>query len=119
LANISEQDDATLVAYKGALLTLKAKFTRSIKSKKSYFKEGVALLEHAISEEPENIEIRCIRMGVQENSPRIVNYKGQIAEDKKFLLDHYDTIKNQEVKEFIQGFVVHSKRFNDAEKQLF
>ena len=108
-----------LVAYKGALLTVKAKFSGPIKDKKKYFKEGVALLEHAISREPENIEIRCLRMGVQENSPKILKYKGNIDEDKNFLLDHYATVKNEEVKELIQGFVRQSEHFGDAEKQLF
>ena len=119
LADITKDDDAVLVAYKGALLTVKAKFSGPIKDKKKYFKEGVALLEHAISREPENIEIRCLRMGVQENSPKILKYKGNIDEDKNFLLDHYATVQNEEVKELIQGFVRQSEHFGDAENQLF
>jgi hypothetical protein len=119
IAQISINDEATLVAYKGALLTLKAKFTRSISDKKSYFKEGVALLEHAISTEPDNIEIRCIRMGVQENAPKILKYKGNIEKDKQFLLDHFTSVKNLEIKELIQGYVRQSKHFSEAEKQLF
>ncbi len=119
LAQISKNDDATFAAYKGALLTIKAKFTKLIKDKKSYFKEGVALLEHAISIEPENIEIRCIRMGVQENSPKTLKYKGNIDKDKQFLLDHYAAVKNLEIKELIEAYVRQSKHFSDAEKQLF
>ena len=119
LAQISKTDDAILVAYKGALLTIKAKFSGPIKDKKRYFKEGAALLEHAISAEPENIELRCIRMGVQENSPKILRYKSNIDEDKQFLIDHYSSIKNQEIKDLIEGYVRQSTHFSDAEKQLF
>ncbi len=119
LADISTKGEATLVAYKGALLTIKAKFTKPIKDKKAYFKEGVALLEHAITAEPKNIEIRCIRMGVQENSPKALKYKDNIEEDKKFLIDHYTKVKNQEVKELIEGYVRQSAHFSATEKQLF
>lgn len=119
LAGISINDDPTLAAYKGALLTIKAKFTKQVEDRKSYFKEGVVLLEQAILTEPENIEIRCIRMGVQENSPKILKYKGNIEKDKQFLLDHYASVRNLEIKELIEGYVRQSKHFTDAEKQLF
>ena len=119
IAQISIIDNPTLVAYKGALLTIKANFTKPIKNKKIYFKEGVELLEHAISTDPKNIEIRCIRMGVQENAPKILKYKGSIDKDKQFLLDNFPSVKNLEIKAFIQGYVRHSKHFSDAEKQLF
>lgn len=119
LAQISKNDDAIRLAYKGALLAIKAKFSGPIKDKKRYFKEGAALLEHAISIDPENIEIRCIRMGVQENSPKILKYKNNIEEDKQFLLDHFTMVKNQEIKDLIEGYVRQSAHFSDAEKQLF
>lgn len=119
LAEISKEDDANLAAYKGALLTIKAKFTGPIKDKKKYFKEGVTLIEHAISSEPKNIEIRCLRMGVQENSPKILRYKGNIDADKQFLIDNFNSVKNIEIKELIAGYVRQSNHFSAAEKQLF
>jgi hypothetical protein len=119
LAHISKKDDAIFLAYKGALLTIQAKFTKPIKDKKAYLKQGVTLLEHAISKEPENIELRCLRMGVQENSPKVMKYKGHIDEDKKFLIDHYTSVKNQEIKHLIEGYVRQSAQFTAAEKQLF
>ncbi|MFS4445576.1 hypothetical protein [Maribacter sp. 2307UL18-2] len=119
LSEVSEEDDATLIAYKGALLTLKAKFTRAIRDKKKYFKEGATLLEHAISKAPESIEIRCLRMGVQENAPKLLRYKGDLDEDKQFILNRYPLLKDEGIKAFIQGYVSHSKQFSTAEKQLF
>lgn len=119
LAEISKEDDANLAAYKGALLTIKAKFTGPIKDKKKYFKEGVSLLENAISIEPENIELRCLRMGVQENSPKILRYKGNIDADKQFLIDNFNSVKNIEIKELIEGYVRQSTHFSATEKQLF
>ena len=119
LAHVSTQDEATLVAYKGALLTIRARNSKGISDKISYFKEGKTLLEQAISEAPENIEIRCLRMGVQENSPKIVRYKGNLDTDKKFLIDNYAAVKNEEVKVFVEGYVRQSDQFTDTEKRLF
>ena len=119
LADISTENAPILAAYKGALLTIQARNSKGISNKISYFKEGKTLLENAISAEPNNIEIRSLRMGVQENSPRIVRYKGNIDEDKKFIIDNYPSVKNQEIRAFIEGYVRQSDQFSDTEKQLF
>ncbi len=119
LSSISKEDEASLVAYKGAVLTLKAKFAQSLKSKKTYFEQGAELLEHAVETKPDNIEIRCLRLSVQENAPKIVGYRKAISEDRQFILDNYRAVKDLEVKKFIKGFVMVSKAFNETEKQLF
>lgn len=119
LTQVSHNDSKTLVAYKGAVSTLMAKYAKGIKQKKEYFKEGAKLLEHAIKGEPENIEIRCIRLGVQENSPKIVGYKDNIPEDKQFVLDHYHDISSEAIKAFIKDYVIQSSLFDEREKQLF
>ena len=119
LSPIGKTDNKVLVAYKGAVTTLKAKFAKRIKDKKAFFKEGAQLLEYAIASEPKNLEIRCLRLGVQENSPKIVGYKDRIQEDKQFLLTHYKTTTNKSVRKFVKGYVLLSKVFSEAEKQLF
>lgn len=119
LTSVSKENNTVLVAYKGAVLTLKAKFARGIGNKKGYFKEGAELIEYAIKTKPKNIEIRCIRLGVQENSPRITGYKKNISEDKDFILKNYSSITDSEVKKFVKGYVVISDAFSDSEKQLF
>lgn len=119
LASVSKEKNTILSAYKGAILTLKAKFAKGIGNKKSYFKEGAELIEYAIKTKPSNIELRCIRLGVQENSPRITGYKKNISEDKDFILKNYHTTTNAEVKKFVKGYVIISDAFSGAEKQLF
>jgi len=119
LSYVTKEEHKTLVAYKGAIATLKAKFAKGIKNKKTFFKEGAELLEYAISEEPNNLEIRCLRLGVQENSPKIVGYKKAIQKDKQFILNNYNSIGDKEIRKFIKGYVLLSELFTDAEKQLF
>lgn len=119
LSSFPKEKNKTVVAYRGAVATLKAKFARGFKNKKTFFKQGTELLDFAVSSEPKNIEIRCLRLGVQENSPGIVGYKDNIEEDKKFILDHYKLNTDTEVKNFVKGYILLSDLFTDAEKQLF
>lgn len=119
LASVSDSDPMVLLAYKGAISTLKAKYAKGVKHKKEYFKTGKSLLESAVEGDPHNIEIRCLRLSVQENAPNIVGYKEHIEEDKKFILDHYQNTASKEAKAFIKNYVLQSALFSDSEKQLF
>jgi len=119
LSSISKEDHKTRVAYRGAVATLKAKFASGFIKKKNFFKEGAGLLDYAIKSEPEDIEIRCLRLGVQENAPRIVGYNKNIDEDKQFILDNYKLSTDSEVRKFVKGYVLLSNLFSEAEKQLF
>ncbi len=119
LSVVSKSNNKTLVAYKGAVLTLMAKFASSTSDKKKYFKEGATLLDYAVSVAPNNIEIRTIRLGVQENSPRIVGYRAQKEEDKNYILKHYKSTTSNEVKAFVKNFALQSITFSEEEKLKF
>ncbi|MCB0436958.1 MAG: hypothetical protein KDD08_12965 [Mangrovimonas sp.] len=115
--NVSKEDNTVLVGYKAAALTLKAKLEKTIKSKKSTFIEGRDLLEYAINKTPDNVELRFIRLGIQENTPKILKYKDKIETDKAFLLEHYNAIASQDLKNHITSYIKQSKEFTAAEKQ--
>ena len=117
LANVSMEDSLVIVAYKGAALALTAKIEVGIKNKTAAFKKGVEYLEYAIKSDPENIELRFVRLSVQENSPRIVNYKDSIEEDKAFIFEHFQHILSTSLKEYIGDFILQSKAFSSEEKE--
>ncbi|WP_339713640.1 hypothetical protein [uncultured Kriegella sp.] len=119
LVDVTKEDEKILVAYKGAVSTLMAKYAKGIKNKKDFFKTGAELIEYAVEKEPENLEIRCIRLSVQENSPKIVGYKDNIPEDKQFLINNYKSASSTPVTTFIKNYVMGSALFDTAEKQLF
>ncbi len=119
LESVSQQDNMVLVAYKGAVMTLSAKYTRENMERKNLFKDGVSLLEYAVSQKPENIEIRCLRFSIQENSPKFLKYKSNIQEDKAFILNQYENTNSKAVKDFVKSFVLQSTEFNTEEKQRF
>ncbi|MEW5674712.1 hypothetical protein ABGT15_00170 [Flavobacterium enshiense] len=110
------RDNKTLLAYKGAALTLKSKFASDKKIRKESFTEGVMLLENCVKKEPKNAEIRLIRLSIQENTPKFLKYKANIEEDKKMILASFDK-EPKELQNYIRTYVQQSKVFTDTEKQ--
>jgi len=80
-------------AYLGALIMKSAQFPSTPKEKIAVFKEGKELLESSISKEPKNGEFRFLRLAMQEKSPKILHYNGNIEEDKKILLETYGNME--------------------------
>lgn len=117
LADVTKDDNKTLVAYKGASLTIASRLEKKVSDKSKKFKEGSSLIEYAAANEPNNIEIRLIRLSVQENVPKIVNYRANKKEDAKFLLDHYNE-QSGALKQYVGNFIRQSKSFSEAEKQM-
>lgn len=116
LEKVTKADKKVLVAYKGAVTALMAKQQKGVKAKKIFFKNGVSLLEYALKANPNNIEIRLIRLSVQQNSPKILKYNKQITEDKDFVFKHYKSIKSTALKNFIKGYILQSDKFSEEEK---
>lgn len=116
LANINSSSKPVLVAYKGAVSTLKAKFAKLKKEKKDFFREGISLIESAIKAAPSNIEIRYLRLGVQENSPKFLGYHKNIETDKSFILKNFATVSSKELREVIRDFVMKSESFSTIER---
>lgn len=71
LSGVSNNDDKILVAYKAASILLESKFEKKLGEKIERFKEGAKLLEATIKSDPSNIEMRMIRLSVQEDDTGI------------------------------------------------
>lgn len=107
-----------LHAYRGALMTMQSRIVKGIKNKKMLFKDGVALMENAVKKEPNNIEVRTIRLSVQENAPKFLKYNKNIEEDKNFILTNYPATSGA-VRSFVKGYVMQSPNFTVQEKTKF
>ncbi len=110
--------DPVIMGYKGIAFTLKAKFEKELAKKKSNFKKGAEMLEESIQKAPENIELRALRMSVQENSPKILNYNKNLQQDKSLIISNFSKSKS-EVKTFVGEFIAVSKSFTDEEKKTY
>lgn len=117
LESVSKEDSKTLVAYKGASIALQAKFSPKKEDKKKQFIEGTQLLEIALKNDSKNLEIRLIRLSIQENTPKIMKYKANIAEDKQFIVSNFSK-QNASLKDFVRLYLKQSKAFSTEEKAL-
>ncbi|WP_267404498.1 MULTISPECIES: hypothetical protein [unclassified Chryseobacterium] len=114
--NIAEKQsgsDAVTTGYKAAAKIMEAKIAKT--NRKALVKAGATNLEAIIKSNPNNAELRVIRMSVQENIPKIVGYRGSLKDDKAFLLSNY-TKQNTALKNYIKRFAAQSKTMTDAEK---
>ena len=106
--------NAVLLAYQGASIAMQAKFETERKTKKTLFIEGVKNLEKAVQTAPKDVEIRLIRLIIQENTPKILKYKSNIEEDKKMIVSNYSS-QSAVVKKEISTYAKRSKLFTAAE----
>jgi len=118
LESITMSDDKVLLAYKGAVTSMTAKYEKGAKLKKDIFKNGVSLVEFAVASESENIEIRFVRLSLQQNSPKFLKYNKEIEEDKKFIINYFDQIVSVELKSYIGDYILHSNNFTEEEKNV-
>jgi hypothetical protein len=81
----TKNNSATHLAYLGGLQTIWANHVFNPISKLNTFKEGKKNIEQAIKNEPDNAELRYIRLSVQKNTPSFLGYKSDIKNDTKFI----------------------------------
>lgn len=103
--------DATILAYKGAASVLQSRSSKDKNERKSLFIRGIHLIEDALSREPGNIEIRLIRLSIQENIPKVLNYSGNIEEDVAEIRKLLESTRDKALKEFVAGYIQKSKSF--------
>ncbi len=115
IAEKKTSSDVVTSAYRAASKILEAKITSGIGKKKALVKTGANSLEEIIKNNPNNAELRVIRMSVQENVPKIVGYYKNLKEDKAFLISNYSE-QNSELKHYIKDFANQSKTFSDTDK---
>jgi len=105
--------DPVIQGYKAAAKIMEAKITKQ--NRKALVKSGATDLESVIKSNSNNIELRVIRMSVQENIPKIVGYRGSLKDDKVFILANYGK-QNTALKNYIKRFAAQSKTMTAEER---
>jgi hypothetical protein len=75
----------SILGYVVSLEMKQAKYKFFPWKKLSIFNKGKKRLESLIMDNPDNIDLRYLRLVIQENIPSLLNYKLNIKEDKLFL----------------------------------
>lgn len=102
-------------AYRGAALITKGKFAKGLKNKKQDIVQGAALLDKAVANKPNDLEIRLIRLIIQENLPKIVGYKSNLKEDREMIVNNYASQSN-ELRKWIANYAKQSTVFTTEDK---
>lgn len=116
LKNYSKSDPI-LLAYKGASYGLQARYVADKKQKKELFISGAKDIEAAVKASPNSVEIRLVRLVIQENTPKILKYKANINTDKQMILTNFES-QSKVVKDAVKRYATtRSKVFTATELQ--
>ena len=114
-----DQEAATstiMLGYKGAVTMVLAKFQFNPFSKLEYFTNGKLLLEKAISQDTDNIELIFIRFSIQSYAPAFLKYNKHLIKDKNFLLNHIFEISDKDLQTRISKFLKSSPHLSTTER---
>ena len=111
---ILKKSTSGLEAFEGALLMKKAGLAKKGKDKIDLFKAGRKKLEAAIKSDPGNVEWRFLRLMIQENAPKAVNYKSDLEADSKLITNNYKSL-SPVVQKAVNGYSKNSKILNSKD----
>lgn len=99
----SSKQDLTQQAYLGTVQMKLSEFGKTPGEKLKQFKVGKNLLETSIQTDPNNVELRFLRIIIQENAPKMLKYNSEISEDAAFIKKNYDKL-TKEVKTAVTNY---------------
>lgn len=117
LLNKSTDNTAVLNGYRGCSLMIEANYVVNPITKLNYFNKGKEILEKAIQEEKENVELRYLRFTIQSKAPAILGYSGHLKADKEFLLKKVKTLSDATLKNSVISFLKNSDELTETEKK--
>ena len=97
-----EVEDVVRRGYQGVYFLIKSRFLKNPVKRMRYFKKGRIILDSAIQEAPENIELRLLRYNIQKKAPKFLKYFKNEVEDKAYIMDYLDRNKRGEEAVFIR-----------------
>lgn len=117
--NAIQNPNTCIKGYIAASYMIDAKHLYNPYNKLSSFNKGKALLESALISEPDNTELRFLRICVQVNTPSFLGYNSQIDADKKIILAKYASLTDADLKKRIRDFMIQSGLCTEQEKLIF
>ena len=99
-------DKAIYQGYLGAYQAIWANHTINPFSKINTFNSGKKNIEQAIKVDPNNIELRYLRLSIQKNCPAFLGYTKNIEEDISFIRKHADSITDESLKQMCKKIIL-------------
>lgn len=113
-----ESNNPLYMGYKAGATMIMAKHSMNPISKMSWFNKGKKMLETAIKADNKDVELRCLRFGIQSNIPSFLSYKQDIPIDKKYILQRYPHVRDEILRMNIVSFLTKWGDLSRAEKEL-
>jgi hypothetical protein len=107
LDKLTHFSDKTIYqGYLGAYQAIWANHTINPFSKINTFNSGKKNIEQAIKVDPNNIELRYLRLSIQKNCPAFLGYTKNIEEDISFIRKHADSITDESLKQMCKKIIL-------------
>ncbi|MDP2174472.1 MAG: hypothetical protein Q8K70_01035 [Bacteroidota bacterium] len=110
----STQKTPLLKAYYGMSYALMAKHSNSPFKKLELVKKGMNYINAAVTEEPQNIEIRFLRFSIESNAPSFLGISTHLSEDKNHLVNNLTS--SHAYHKVIFDFLMKSPLLSEADK---
>lgn len=104
--------------YEAAFQMFMAKHTGNPIKKMSYFNGGKGLLETQIKKAPNDVELRFIRLCIQYYIPGYLGYRGNIKEDKDFMVNNLYKLNDEETKDLLFKYLKGADMYSEQELAL-
>lgn len=101
--------------YEAAFHMFMAKHTGNPIKKMSYFNGGKRMLEKQVNNDPNNIELRFIRLCIQYHIPSYLGYRENIEEDKDFLVTHLHKLNDEKTKDMLYNYLKGANMYTPQE----
>ena len=98
-----EKANPVLKGYLGVATMMRARLTPNVLKKWYLFNKGKVLLERAIQSQPDNVELRFLRLSVQLELPAILDYRDLIESDRAFVMRHIDHFMHDDFDNYQYG----------------
>lgn len=118
LKNYTEQNNPTLAAYKACGWMMHAKYAINPLDKWNSFSKGKSMLQKSVSKEPQNVEIRFLRLAMQAKCPSFLGYSEDIPKDKQYILQRFNSLEDLELKNLMKAFLDKADVLSVVEKKL-
>jgi hypothetical protein len=117
LKAVNNNNAAGLIAYKGMSNLMICYHSYNPYTKYKLFMSGKHLLEQAIVKDPNNIELRFLRLTVQLNVPPFLGYSNNINEDKLAIFNGLKILSDKDLFVRIYNYTMNAKKISSVEKQ--
>jgi len=104
-----KKDNSVLEGYRGAGIMIEANHVFNPLTKLSRFRKGKGIIERAILSDPNNIELRYIRLTIQTNIPKFLGYHDEIKTDKGFIIKKMPMVKDLDLTNRMADYLSSSK----------